>query len=135
MAHLFEITPEAQAWIDERPDVIKAVIAKTPPNLLYRLKTTGQRVTLYSYAESGTVSVVVSGQFNLTDFERKVFGVNPDNLEECDFPGPDEPLGVLLNEEQTEAYIRAEVGKRHERGEPHNEDNCPVCSGSREPKK
>jgi hypothetical protein len=127
MTRLFEINPDAQEWIDGRPKVIKAMIAKTPPNLLYRLKPTGQRVTIYSYSEAGTVTVLVSGQYNLTDYERRVFGVNPDDLEECDLPGPNEPLGVLLNEEETEAYIRGVIAKRHQRGERHNEDNCPLC--------
>jgi uncharacterized protein YodC (DUF2158 family) len=84
MATLFEITPEAQAWIDERPEVIKAMIAKTPPNRLYSLKPHGERVTIYSYAEDGTVTVYISGQYNCHMFDRQVFGINPDDLTECD---------------------------------------------------
>lgn len=127
MAKLFDLDAEALAWIDERPEVIKAMAKKTPPNLLYLLRTTGQRVIIWSYAELGTVSVVVSGRFNLIDFERKVFGINPNDLEECDLPAPGEPIGVLMNEEEAEASLRAEVGRRHQRGERHNQDNCPFC--------
>lgn len=67
--------------------------AKKPPELLYKLKSTGHRVIIYSYAEDGTVSVVVSGAFNLVAMNRIVFGIKPEDLEECDLPGPDDPVG------------------------------------------
>jgi hypothetical protein len=52
-------------------------------------------VFLHSFAEDGTVTVIVSGRFNHTMMERQVFGVHPDELKECDLPEPDEPLGVI----------------------------------------
>ncbi len=47
-----------------------------------------------SYSENGTVTVAVSGEFNAVTFERQVFGVNPDDLDECDLPAKDEVTGV-----------------------------------------
>lgn len=84
------------AWVAERPDVIRALISarRFDPWTLYRLKTTGQRVYIISFSEpeeSGgkvTLRVVVSGKFNLVAFERGVFGIDPDDLEECDLPDP-----------------------------------------------
>jgi hypothetical protein len=100
MAKVAEMNEAAMAeWLEERPQVIKDMATRHPPNLLYRMKSTGHRVTLYSYSEDGTVSVIVSGRYNLLTFERKVFGVNPDDLEECDFPPSDEPVGAMLTED------------------------------------
>ena len=42
-------------WIDSKPRVIQDLCRKYPPDKLYRLKTTGQKVTLASYSEDGTV--------------------------------------------------------------------------------
>jgi hypothetical protein len=105
MAKLFEISPEQRAWLDSRPPVIKAMTDRWPPNLLYRLKTTDQRVTLYSYSEGGTVTVDVTGDFNLHIMDVQVFGIDPNDLEECDLPGG-EPLGTMLVEDKdVEDYI------------------------------
>jgi hypothetical protein len=37
--------------------------------------------------------VDVTGEYNLVAFERRVFGIKPEDLEECDLPGLHEPLG------------------------------------------
>ena len=34
-----------------------------------------------------------------------MFGIDPDDLEECELPGPDEPVGAALTSEQVEANI------------------------------
>lgn len=81
-------------WVADRPKVIKAMIATYNlyfPNL-YLLKTTGQKVILNSLNEDGTVSVHVLQKFNprtvLAPFmEKTVFGINPADLEECDWDG------------------------------------------------
>ena len=57
------------------------------------MKSTGHRVTMYSYSENGTVTVNVTGDYNVVVFERQVFGISPDDLEECDLPAPGEFLG------------------------------------------
>lgn len=113
MAELFELNDEARDWIASRPKVIQGMIAKVPPNRLYRMKSTGSRVTLHSYSEDGTVTVDISGNYNLVTFERQVFGIPIDDLEECGLPHADEVLGVMLDDRQTADFInerRAENG-------------------------
>jgi hypothetical protein len=97
MAILFELDEDTwREWLSTRPEVIRKVAERLLPNRLYRLTTTGQRVTLEAYREDGTVTVGVRGQFNRTPFEQEVFGVNPDDLIECDLPGPHERVGAIL---------------------------------------
>lgn len=97
MTKILEIADQAgyEAWIAARPQMIQDMIRRWPPTELYRLKTTGQRVTVSSYGEDGTICVAVSGQFNLVMHERIVHGIDPGDLEPCDLPGLDEPVGVL----------------------------------------
>ena len=53
-----------------------------------------------------TMTVMVSGQYNRVIFERQVFGIQPEGLEECDLPGKDEELGTILtNKEEIDAHI------------------------------
>ena len=92
------------AWVAERPEVVRALIGrmKFDPWTLYRLKSTGHRVGVTSFGEvcdpkpgkpPVTLTLCVSGRFNLVAFERNVFGIDPDDLEECDLPAADEPVG------------------------------------------
>ena len=46
-------------WVAERPDNVRAVAEKLNPWTLYRLKTTGQRVTIASFSEGEDESVTV----------------------------------------------------------------------------
>jgi hypothetical protein len=110
-----EISDEGLAWIASRPPEIQAMIRKHPPNLLYRMKSSGHRVTIYSYAEDGTVTVDVTGQYNVVTFSRRVFGVKPDDLTECDGPALGEPTGDLaaeagVNEKETTRFARNMIG-------------------------
>lgn len=86
-------------WVKTRPPIIQEMCKKFPPNRLYRLKTTGHRVTLYSFCEDGTISVNVTGKYNAIVFDRCVFGIHPDDLEECDPPNENEPLGTVLTQD------------------------------------
>lgn len=100
------------AWVAERPDAVRTVAERVKPWALYRMRSTGQRVTLCSLGEhddgSVTVTVDVSGEFNLIVFGRRVFGISPDDLEECDIPATTEPLGaVLTNDTEVKAYLNA----------------------------
>ncbi len=101
MAHWYEPTDEQRAlcanWTASLPEAARVVAMRFNPWTLYRMKDTGHRVTLYSFSEDGTVTVNVLGQFNAVAMERRVFGVDPDDLTECDLPAEGEPLGVLLN--------------------------------------
>lgn len=100
MALLFEWTDGQKRawdeWVAARPDSVRLLCERLPPNRLYRIKSTNQRVTIYSYAEDNTVTVNVSGQYNVIVFERQVFGVDANDLEECDMPSPNEPLGAMM---------------------------------------
>lgn len=102
MAILFEQDEvEWQKWLKKRPPHVRAIAEKYPPNRLYRLKTTGHRVTVYSLREGKggavTMTVNITAEYNLVDFERQVFGIDPNDLEECDLPAPGEPLGCIIN--------------------------------------
>lgn len=98
-------TPEEEQWwkewlADPERALIREAASRLDPWTLYRLKTTGQRVFLISFNDPPpggkvTCKVGVSGEFNLISHERAVFGIDPDDLEECDLPGPDELVGSL----------------------------------------
>lgn len=98
-----EPTPEQiegyKKWVAERPERVRKVAERLDPWTLYRLKTSNQRVCLLGFDEEQdgrvTVRITVSGEFNLVTFERDVFGIDPDDLEECDLPGPNEQVGSL----------------------------------------
>lgn len=117
MARIYEPNDDEQSswaeWVAERPPAVRAVAERFDPWSLYRLKETGQLVTLISFGETRgqpvTLSVAVLGRFNLVPFETGVFGVNPDDLEPSELPGPDVPVGVMLPDRRDqEAYIDAQ---------------------------
>ena len=107
MAKVIEINEvEWKKWVESRPEAVQQLCKKLPPDRLYLLKTSNHRVTLFSYSEDGTVTVNVTGKYNALTFERQVFGIKPEDLEECDLPDPNEPLGALLTEpDEIEAHI------------------------------
>ena len=126
MANVIEPTEEHVRgwtdWVSERPEPVRTVIERhgLTPWKLYLLKSSGHRVTLHSLSEHDgapvTLKVVVSGQFNLVSFGRVVFGVKPEDLEECDLPKADESVGtVLTDDEVREAIAGVEPGEaRHD---------------------
>lgn len=104
MAHIISLSDEAKAewdaWVASKaewPALVASATAR-PPDRLYRMKSTGQRVYVVSYFEDGTVRVAVDGRFNFVINERTVFGIRIDDLEECDLPGPDELVGCLVGQ-------------------------------------
>jgi hypothetical protein len=102
--------PEIVEWIASRPESIRRMIEALPPDRLYRMAS-GSRCTLYSYNEDGTVQVEVTGQYNRVLFSRRVFGINPDELVECELPSPGEDWGDTMaeagfTEEDKTAFIR-----------------------------
>ena len=107
-------------WVDSRPECIRELIRRRnfDPWTLYRLKTTDQRVTLVGFHESEddkkvTLMVDVSGDFNFVIQERVVFGVDPDDLEECDLPSEGEILGNCdLSQEEVDRIL-AEARKHY----------------------
>lgn len=92
-------------WVASRPKVVRLIAEKFFPWKLYRMKSTGQRVEVYGFNENGTVSVLVTGKFNNVLFDRQVFGIQPEDLEECDLPGPDEVVGSAMTQDEVEENI------------------------------
>ena len=137
MAKISEIDETMlEEWLQDRPPIIRELCNKLPPNLLYRMKSSGHRCTIFSYSEDGTVTVAVTGEFNRVKFGRRVFGIlrhvlRPlDDLEECELPLPGEPLGEeLQTEEEILAYVnevRAEKGLNNLDSVGDNKA-CPCC--------
>lgn len=104
MAKIIEWTDEQQngwgEWVASQPEIIQDLCRRFPPCNLYRLRYTNQKVTIVSYCEDGTLIVNVSGEYNAIMFDQEVFGIKPDDLEECDLPETSEPVGTLLTEEK-----------------------------------
>lgn len=106
-------------WIAQRPECIRKVVddLKLTPWKLYKLKTTGQRVTVGAFSEpeaGGNVTCLVNvlGDFNLVTHERSVFGIDPYDLEECDLPARREPVGNLdLSFDVLKGLITRETGE------------------------
>lgn len=96
-------------WLKGRPSHVRAVAERFEPWKLYRMKSTGQRVTVYSFGEGEdktvTLTVTITGEFNLIHFARNVFGIDPNDLEECDLPAPGEPVGATMTPEQVAENI------------------------------
>lgn len=103
-----------EEWVAERPDAVRAVAERFDPWTVYRLKGSGHRVTIHGFQkeETGdgsdrvTLTVIVSGAFNRVIFDRRVFGIPPEDLTECDLPGADEVLGTeLVDPEDVDRFI------------------------------
>ena len=96
-------------WVSDRPDNVRKVAERFNPWTLYKLGPDGHRVYVLGFDEQkdGTVTLTVgiSGQFNLVSFERNVFGINPDDLTECDLPTAEEVLGVVLNGQEVQSAL------------------------------
>lgn len=75
-------------WVNTRPAAVAANCKLVPPDRLYELNPTGQRVTIEAYAEDGTVRVYVDPEYNegwrISGHE--VFGIDPKDLKECEIP-------------------------------------------------
>lgn len=100
-----------KAWVASRPENVRIVAERFEPWSLYRMKSTGQRVTIYSFGEDKrgavTLTVDVRADVNLVVFERRVFGIDPNDLEPCDWPSDDEPTGALLSADEVQANLPA----------------------------
>jgi hypothetical protein len=103
-------------WIAERPEIVRQVAKNFQPWKLYRLTTTNHKVTLAVFDEEDdnitvTLRVNVLAEFNENLLhERRVFGIVPDDLVECDVPSFEERAvnlqnGPALSDEQVEALI------------------------------
>ena len=103
MARMFEHTSEQvagyQEWLKSRPQEVQDLMVKFDPWSLYRMKSTDKRVSIVSCdeitGEGLKMRVKVEAEYNLVVMERDVMGVDPSDLEPCDLPGPDEPVGFV----------------------------------------
>jgi hypothetical protein len=102
MVNAFEFgESDAVQWREFKelmPSTLRAIAEQYPPNKLFLLKPFNRRVTVSGYADNGTLDVMITGEFNRIFFARNVRGVEPHELEECDFPHPSEKLGDLSAE-------------------------------------
>jgi len=82
------------AFLETRPPKIQRVAELLPPWELYRINS-GHRVTIYSFDEDendpgGRVELTVNvlGVFNPEGlvFDRRVYGIKPDEMVPCDLP-------------------------------------------------
>ena len=114
MANIYEPTKEEiAAWeefVQSRPEKVRVVAEKFKPWKLYLNKPSNHRCVLYSFSENGendpvTMTVDITGEYNLILHDRRVFGVKPEDLEECDLPLPGETLGSILTQKQVEENI------------------------------
>lgn len=109
MARVIEPTPEQlDEWAEfvaNLPENIRPIAERLDCWTLYRLRETGQRVIIYSFQDDATVTVAILGKFNRQLHDAMVFGISPDELEECDLPAPDEPLGSMMSAEEVEENI------------------------------
>lgn len=94
-----------ETWVNSRPLKVSAVARQFNPWQLYRMKSTGHRVLVYSFDDPTsdpqlpvTLTVLVLGKFNKVAFERKVFGIPPEDLEPCELPAPEEEVGAALTD-------------------------------------
>lgn len=108
-----------KAWLAERPSHVRAVAERFEPWRLYRLKSTGHRVFPVAFSEHPdgrvTLTVCVHARFNSVMFERNVFGIDQDDLEECDLPLEGEEVGAIFSRVEVNAMsgdeLRAAVGQ------------------------
>jgi hypothetical protein len=119
MARVHEPTADEETtwreWVAERPLAVRAVAKRFDPWSLYRLKSSGHRVVICSFdeVEDGSVKLQVDvlGRYNSVAFERRVFGVSPDDLEPCDLPAAGEKLGAQVDLESMSEAERADFFK------------------------
>ena len=95
---------EWEKWVQSRAIAVRQIAERLTPWRLYRMKSTGQRVVIESYGEHVdghvTLTVSITGKYNAILFDRSVFGIEPDDLEECELPKSSEGLGASMNPEQ-----------------------------------
>ena len=101
-------------WAKARPKIVEETVMAYLPNRLYMMDT-GHRCEIISYAEDGTVTVAVTEKWNHINFPRRVGGVDPGTLVECDLPPYDEKVGIKWNRAQCIAYLNEQ---RAGNGEP-----------------
>lgn len=125
MARIYEPTKaqvrQWEKWVKSLPPKARATGERFNPWTLYLMAETAHRVTIASFADDGTISVAVTGQYNDGIlFDRRVFGVAPDELEECDIPPEGEalmtPAEARDNMEAIKCLVRPDLWRMGEDG-------------------
>ena len=96
--HFQKDSDDWKEWYDTRPPIIKDLIDKYPPWILYQFEY--NRVFVCGWNEEGTVHLAVTGQFNRITHERQVFDADPTDLIECDLPDKGELVGFALSHDE-----------------------------------
>lgn len=139
MARIFEPNVEQETiyhdWVAQRPPRIREVATRFNTWTLYRMKSTGHRVLIHAFNEDMDESkvlltVAVLGTYNAVAFDRLVYGVDPDDLEECELPAKDEVLGAMFSQEQVEENLdvirvaaRPDLWEMRANGKAYRKDN------------
>ncbi|MEK7112456.1 MAG: hypothetical protein AAB875_03950 [Patescibacteria group bacterium] len=79
-----------EVWVAKRPPSVRGLCRRFPPNRHYWLDPPGQVVSVLSYNEARTLTVLVDPADNpdlLMLMARRVFGVPPEDLHELDDRG------------------------------------------------
>jgi hypothetical protein len=112
---------EWDEWVSNRPECIRSMIEKFgfTPWKLYKLSPSLHKVVLISFEEHDdglpTLKVAVLAKFNMVMFERGVFGIKPEDLEECNLPGPDDPIGCTITDPaEAVAYAKSQFEKKQQ---------------------
>ncbi len=114
---------EWNKWVESRPPIIQDLCRRFPPYNLYKLESTGQRVTIYSYSEDGTLTVNITGEYNIVMFDRQVFGIKAKDIEECELLKDTDATGTILTEQEhvenlLDALRPELLAERRAKGEP-----------------
>jgi|GEM_PF-7077007 len=75
--------PDALDWYNSRPQIIKDLIDKYPPEYYYEIEGHPYYYIIVSYSEDGTLTVYTDGIFPPIT-SREVFGVSPNNLKKVE---------------------------------------------------
>jgi hypothetical protein len=113
MARIFEPTEELERghakFLRSLPAAVRVVAERFDPWTLYRMKSTKHYVSVMSFSEGlddrVTLTVFVGGKYNAVLFERQVFGVDPTDLEPCEPPASDDPVGAVLTQQEVDDNI------------------------------
>lgn len=107
-----------QLWLADRPQVIRDMAKRMPPNTCYRQRDGNPmgHYTLYSYSEDGTVSLVHGADSFLPGV--MVFGVREDACVRCDCGNWKPPSEEAAR--ATRAYIDVVAKAHHAKHDSEN---------------
>jgi hypothetical protein len=106
-------------WANSRPPVVKKLALKFRPHILYKIKSSGHYGWVYAISEEGTLTIGISSEFNKgLMFNRTVFGIPPEDLEEATELPKGTPEPVLKTADEIQTYLGMLRDQADESGEP-----------------